>query len=190
MTTWQELGDHLYRAITGGRSPRTEGFHSALGELRRQVPSTTDLAARIGFPRKTVADWLNKGSMPRGARREEAHQTILEALRRHRLRLGREARLRGAPDAKLVVEVKQRYHDKRPTGQHRTWKHPQGDSPYNIEWDPRANGRIIDAYLAGDMEAAAEEFIRGIGDQSYQEMTTPDNDDDDVHFDIERIELE
>jgi hypothetical protein len=179
----------LYRSITGGRSPHTEGFHHALRELRAQVPTVTDLAARLGFPRRTVGDWLNKGSMPRGARADEARQSVLEALRRHRLRLGRERRLRAG---RVTILVKQRYDDGRPTGQDRVWKHPHSaQSDGRIDWrGARANGAIIDAYLDGDMRGAAEAFIAGIGDPEYQDMTSPENADEEVHFDIYGIELE
>lgn len=182
MSTWGELEDVLYRAITGGRSPRTEDFHQAVGELRRQVPSTAEMARRLGVPRRTVGDWLLKRRTPTAAHR----QTVMEALRRHRLRLGRERRLRKGD---LVVVVLQRYDDGRAQGQQRIWHHP-AQSPYQIDWDPRANGRILDRYLDGDMRGAAEAFIAGIGDPDYQEMTSPDNDYDPVGFDVEQVSLE
>lgn len=186
MSSWDEIEDILYRAITGGRSPHTEGFSSAIRELRRQVDTTAEMARRLGIPRRTVGDWLNKGVQPKPQHR----QTVMEALRRHRLRLRRELRLqRGA--VRIVAE--QRYTEKGRTDNVRIWVHPRQGSPYNIGWDPNANGRIIDAYLAGDMRAAAEAFIAGITDPGYQDMTNPDNDpgvDDEPFFDIHEIELE
>lgn len=183
MSTWAELEDTLYRAITRGRSPRTEDFDTAVRELRRQVPTTAEMARRLGIPRRTVADWLLKGRTPTPRHR----QTVLEALRRHRLRLGRETRLRGGS---VRIVAYQRYTDDDRSDNERVWVHPRNGSPYNIQWDSSANGRIIDAYLAGDMARAAAEFIAGIGDPEYQDMTSPDNDADPVGFDVLSIELE
>lgn len=185
MSTWEELEDVLYRGITGGRSPRTEGFHSAVAELRRQVPSTAELARRLGVPRRTVGDWLNRGATPR----PEHRQTVMQALRRHRLRLGREQRQR-AGAVRIVAE--QRYSSDGRDDNVRVWLHPRNGSPYSIGWDTGANGRILDAYLAGDMRAAAEAFVDGIGDPGYREMTDPDNDpmvDDEPFFDVLEIGL-
>lgn len=186
MSSWEEIEDKLYRAITGGRSPHTEGFSSAIRELRRQVDSTAEMARRLGVPRRTVGDWLNKGSQPKPAHR----QTVMEALRRHRLRLGRERRLRGGA-VRIVAE--QRYTEKGRSDNVRIWVHPRQGSPYNVDWDRTANGRIIDAYLAGDMRLAAELFIGGIGDPGYRDMTDPDQDSGDPgepFFDILDIDLE
>lgn len=188
MSSWEDIEDLLYRAITNGRSPRTEGFHNALRELRAQVPTVTELAQRLGFPRRTVGDWLNRGTMPRGARADQAHQAVLEALRRHRLRLGRERRLRAG---RVHIVAVQRYTDDDRIDNVRHWHHP-AQLPYNIDWNPAANGQIIDAYLAGDMRGAAEAFVRGIGDLGYQEMTDPDLDpgESEPFFDIDSIDLE
>lgn len=181
MSTWDDLEDMLYRAVTGGRAPR-EGFHDAVAELRRQVPSTAELARRLGIPRRTVGDWLNRGANPK----PEHRRTVLEALRRHRLRLRREDQVRAG---NVRVVAVQRYTDDNRTDNTRVWQHPRAGSPYNIGWDPRANGAIVDRYLAGDMRGAAEAFIAGIRDPDYQDMTTPQNDADEVHFDIDSIKL-
>lgn len=186
MSSWEELEDLLYGAITNGRSPRSEGFQSAVRELRRQVSSTAEMARRLGVPRRTVGDWLNRGAKPKPAHR----QTVMEALRRHRLRLGRESRLRGG-NVRIIAE--QRYTGDARDDNVRVWQYPRNGAPASIDWDTRANGRILDAYLAGDMRSAAEAFIDGIRDPGYQEMTDPDNDpgvDDEPFFDVLSIELE
>lgn len=186
MSSWEEIENLLYRAITGGRSPHTEGFQSAVRELRRQVDTTAEMARRLGIPRRTVGDWLNKGVQPKPAHR----QTVMEALRRHRLRLGRESRLKGGA---VRIVAYQRYTEDDRDDNVRVWVHPRGGSPYNISWDSNANRSIIDAYLAGDMRAAAQAFIDGIGDPGYRDMTDPDQDTGDPgepFFDILSIELE
>ncbi len=184
MTSWPELEDMLYRSITGGRSPRTETFHQALSELRRAAGSTAELARRLGRPVRTVGGWLTKGITPRS---EAARLDVLQALRRHRLRLGREARLRRGH---LHVVAKMRYRRKGQPEDIREWSHPPAGGT-NIQWGgAAANGAVLDAYLDGDMAAAAIAFINGIGDDTYREMTSPDNDDDDVHFDLMSIDLE
>lgn len=199
MSSWEEIEGLLYQAILGGsyRLHREPDFHEALDVLRGEVPTITDLAGRLGFPRKTVADWINKGVQPRGARREEAHQAVLEALRRHRLTLSREQRLRAGG---VTIKATQRYHSRKNPSRPRTWT---ATDTGGIQWRGApvsgtgwqgANNLIVDAYLAGDMRAAAEAFIEGFGSDEYREMVDPneeaEGDPDAVFFDLESIRLE
>jgi hypothetical protein len=191
---WERIELALYRAITGGRSMATEQ-RRAVVELQRAYGTPKEIAAAVGVAPGTVRAWL-RGRPP------SAHSRglLTRAVRRLRLRLRREARLRLG---NCTVGARDRYE-----GRFRVWSNCGGRidgqrGASGFGWDHTANGRILDAYLAGDMRQAAEEFVQGIREPFYRAWTDPerrgfdhqdlaayDAADERQGFDIESIRLE
>lgn len=102
-----------YRAITGGRSPRTEtrGWMQGLDFYIRAQGSKAAAARALDIPRRTLRNWLGEGGrrpvMPPADRKDRIVAAVVRAQRRSRLDAGREARLRGAKT--ITVEGVDRY---------------------------------------------------------------------------------
>lgn len=157
------LGEHVYRAITGGRSPHTEGeIGRQLAELQRGYGGARQAADAIGVARSTFRRWLS------GGRPSERSQSLLLAgQRRARLSAGRERRLRSSGAIKYSGVM-------RVSGDTRT-RTVDARVGSGI-WSP-----LIDQYLAGaPWEDLAEEWSAVFGSEYVPAGFS----------DIERIELE
>lgn len=90
-----------YRAITGGRSPRTEttDWMTSLQVFIRAHGSETAAARALDVPRRTLRNWLGKfgkPTTPPADRKARVVGLMVRAQRRARLAPGREKRLRAA----------------------------------------------------------------------------------------------
>lgn len=165
-----DLGEAIYREITGGRSPHTElrGWSDALEFIVGQAGSGRAAARELGIAETTLRGWRH-GRTPR-----DGGDYVLDAARRMqrraRLRPGREARLRqpGAlDDAKLVGRLS---YDGAPEPDRDVMI---GDYMADVQND------IIDAYLEGaSLDELGEIFLEGItGADFYSETMGPDGGD-------------
>lgn len=143
------MRDELYRALTGGRSPRTEGLSVAamVGEVERFAGSGRAAARLAGVPEST---WRGLRAGRVASPKEPTVNALRRAQRRVRLSRGREARIRnGAPfGVRGTVVVSSDVRPERPlviSG----WK----------AWDAMAAGSMLDKWLQGD-DAGAEQVIR------------------------------
>lgn len=175
-----------YRAITGGRSPRTEtrGWMEGLQFFIRAHGSKAAAARALDIPRRTLRNWLGEGGarpvQPPAERRDRIVGAVARAQRRARLTASREARLRKAKT--ITIEGVDRY-----DGEERKLTLNIGTSgSTGVAGDTM--DRLINAYLAGgealDGDAAESGFLggrgRGLGaiivdgitDQWYREFFT------------------
>jgi hypothetical protein len=133
-----------YRAITGGRSPRTEPttLPAALAVVVASVQGNVSAAARaLGVPRRTLRDWLAGTKTPKPANRSLIMATAKRMSRRTRLNPKREARLRGARS--IRIQGIDRYDDKERDVTFTL------DGPMTTRLDPAVFGELVDAFLRG-----------------------------------------
>lgn len=175
-----DLGEAIYREITGGRSPHTEvrgGWSAAVEYLVGEAGSARAAARELGVSESTFRGWRH-GRTPR-----DGGDYVLDAARRMqrraRLRPGREARLRkpGAlGDAKLVGRLS---YDGAPE--------PDRDVEIGDYLDEVQND-LVDAYLDGaGLDELAEIFTDGVsGAPFYEDTLTGEGD----HFTWDFDELD
>lgn len=131
-----------YRAITGGRSPRTEtrGWMEGLHFYVNAMGGKAQAARQLDVPRRTLRNWL-AGTMPPPERKARITSLVVRAQRRGRLDAKREARLRNAKT--IRIEGKDRYN-----GEDRKVTFQIGESgSTGIAAD--VMDRLINSYLAG-----------------------------------------
>lgn len=151
-----------YRAITGGRSPRTEvdDWQSGLAFFIRLHGSETAAARALDVPRRTLRNWLGKFGrtiVPPADRKARVIGVMVNAQRRARLKPGREKRLRAAKT--ITVEGTDRY-----DGAPRTTVFTVGKGgSLGITADVMT--RLVDAYLNG--ANAGPENLKGNGLAGY-----------------------
>lgn len=139
MTT---LGDRLY-AQFGGDVPSTP--QQLAQDAIRRYGSGRAAARELGVDEKTIRRWKNG---------ETRHSENVDRWARE-ARRGQAERHRGDP-----IEVKFRF-----AGRERTLRVGGGERQ---KLAPGAEKRIEDAYVAGDREAMASEFVGGVADPFYR----------------------
>jgi len=132
-----------YRAITGGRSPRTEttSWSDALAIVVSRIGSVAGAARVLDVPRRTLRRWLAGESQPSAERRRVVQGAVRRLERRQRLTGRRETRLRGATTVRV-----------------------QGVDRYDgAERDVifRIGGRASIALDAGTLDALVDRFLQG-----------------------------
>ena len=182
-----DLGDAIYREITGGRSPRTEigTFGGAVEYLLGKAGGVASTAARLaGVPASTFRGWL-RGRQPKAGRAGDVVRAASAAERRDRLSRGRERRLR-APGALSTLKVIGTYgYDK---GKGFTPAGGQREAAVGYYMD-EVQDALVDAYLAGaSTDELAEIFADAITDRGFYAETFERDNPDGHAWDIEDIE--
>lgn len=156
--------EKVYRAVSG-RSPKTEpkpaptvlDFHQSLNLLYGRVKSQNQLAGMLGVPRRTLRRWLG-GETPGRTAQDRQRRDLVEgsaarlirtqddaalvAVRRGRLSLNREAKIRGAHA--VEVDATLRYGD---GDDHRKIRFTIGGGFTGLA--PGVMDAAVDAYLNG-----------------------------------------
>lgn len=106
-----ERNYRAYRAITGGRSPRSEppDFRESLAVLVKAFKSQDKAAAALGVPRRTLRRWMAGENKPAANRRAVVEGAAERLLRRGRLTPKREIKMRTA--TMVVIKARLRYED-------------------------------------------------------------------------------
>lgn len=175
----------VYRAITGGRSPRTEqatwmdGLRFVVGLTGGNVSAA---ARALDVPRRTLRRWLAGEGVPPAHRRAQVARMAGGMVRRQRLPEGRERRLRRARS--VIVKAYYRYDRTRYNADARDITFRVGDdSPTGL--NAGVMGDVIERYLAGG--EATDESARGfngglfgpiaaaMGDEWYREHMQTDH---------------
>lgn len=147
----------LYRAITNGRSPATEIASAAarLAELERAHGGGAAAARAVGVSLRTWQRWRVAAAGTASAARERQRPSkaselrLTQAVRRARLKPGREARLRRS----RVLRV---------TGEYVVSSDRRQRSEDIGPHVGALRGKILDAYLAGDNREMARLFTRAL----------------------------
>jgi len=160
-----DLGEAIYREITGGRSPRTEisTFGGAIEYLLGAAGGIAARAARLaGVPPSTFRGWMG-GRQPKADRAGEVVRAALRQQRRDRLPRGRERRMRRPGALDEVKIVGRLTYDSAPE--------PDRDVDLGAYLD-EVQDEILDAYLdgasTGELAAIMHE---GIGGAPFYEQT-------------------
>jgi hypothetical protein len=166
-----DLGEAIYRAMAG-RSPFTEvrTFGQGVSYLLGMAGGNIAGAARLaGVPRKTFADWANKGVVPRDIGRQAGILSLARAAeRRARLPRGREKRLRKLRPQNCNIAAEYRYDDSDRVVQ---------IGPYV---DANVYNALCDAFLAGaDLDGLRQVFAAHVDDPAGFYQTFGNDPDDD-----------
>lgn len=148
------IEDALYRAITGGRSPATEGVDapSMIAEIERRTGMNhTQAAAYFQVPRTTWRNW-RQGGHPK----LDAFARLRVAQRRLRLAAGRERWLRANPACAVLAEVKISADVRDRVLRVSTWEAWRNSPPM---------GRVLDAWLRAHDITAGLKFLEPIEQQ-------------------------
>lgn len=142
------LGDHIRQALTGGQEHITESvsFREKLQALRAEAGSRRAAAREAGVPESTWRRW-ERGSIPKAAGAGHIDRAV------------RAANI--SPNAPTDQTLSVRTFD-RATGRNRSL------SAEKLRLSPGTMDRVRDAYLRGDNEAAAREFVNGIREPWYR----------------------
>lgn len=91
-----DVGEALYREMTGGRSPRTEiaTFGAAVAYLVGHAGSASAAARMIGVPMSSMRHWASSGRRPAAARQSMVIRAAVAVQRRARLPRKAEAKMR------------------------------------------------------------------------------------------------
>lgn len=169
MTTTDDLERHLYRAITGNRLGH--GSHTIPNALKAIAAVSKTPWSVVGVSRETWRRW-NKGIQ---GMKPENRAGLLRSLRRLRLSQAREARLRqGAITARLWSNYEQ---SERTVG------------PQTLGWTAAASGRVVDAYLARGIAAAARAFRESIGSDHFAEWLSAEAHGSQQSYDVLALDL-
>lgn len=162
MATEQQIETELYRAITGNRlSARTETLDNAIREAGRLFGK--DAPSRLGISRETWRRWNLAPDRKGSQRPRPAHQAgLLALLRRSRLSRGREQLIRAGM---ISVHLASNY-DPDPRLERKV-------NSTSLGWSPRDSARVLDAYLAHGIHAAAQAFLDGITADHFAEWIDP-----------------
>lgn len=156
--------DALYRAITGGldRADESKSLPERLADIVKHAGSWKAAAALVGVSDSTLRKWRRGASGGRGIAKPKAAslKAVARAQRRARLSPAREAYLRG----KAWVQVFEF------GGEVTISSDTRGRSlgPDDIDEQSVSLDDVVDAYLAGDDEAAVEAFGEMLAEGYFQ----------------------
>lgn len=173
-----------YRAVTGGRSPRSEpqGWFKGLTAVVAQAGSVAGAARELGVPRRTLRRWLTGEGVPSKLRQAQVAQAASVITRRARLVPARESRLRKARTVTIVCVF--RYDgDTRQV----TFHVGQGGS---TGMDAGTVGQLINGYLSGEPgndpgPGLFDHLVAGMTDDWYREQFSATGIDE--GFNVEKV---
>jgi len=151
-----ELSDAIYRGLTKGRSPQSEGFSVRwrVAELERAYGGPRAAATIVGVSYRTWQRWRSGAGLPSPVNAVR----LGDLIRRARLRPGRERRLRQADPPMILFRGEVWYSSTRER---------------EIDLGPHVHegavGELIDAYLSRD-DAGMDELFRALMHEYVQGM--------------------
>lgn len=168
MSTWEELGEQVYRGITGDSSPRQETPGALLGWVR-QFANAGNAARATGIPARTLRRWISNGLPKRRADRDAAVRRLGEAKSaRARTRVLSKAREQKIRAGGMRADFAQQ------TDPVRNRSLTSGMP--NVRWS--GNGGVLDAFLGGaSLADLGRKFVQSIGDERYRALVNPTPDD-------------
>lgn len=162
-----DMGEAIYREITGGRSPRTEDrdFSDSLDYLVGAFGSASAAARALGVPPSSMRHWVSSGRMPKGPRAGIVTTAARQLERQIRLSEKREKRLRTKGFVALTVKCVIVVSD----------DDESRDLNLGPYLDDGLEDDLLDAYLAGaSIEDLGEMFHQGIsGSDFYSDVFDP-----------------
>ncbi len=154
------LGDAIYRRMTGGKSPATEG---AMREIEAFAGGKAAAARLVGVHPATWRRWSAGGGQSKGSA-----NLLKMASRRVRLSPGREERIRNTDPRDVEIRTKEKH-----SGRERTI------DGVGMALDDQVMDLIVDKYLQGASPAELGKTFRdSIQDPFYYEWTEDWVDDD------------
>lgn len=154
-----DLGAQVYKALAG-RSINTEPttIPEAVSWFLRQAQGNVSAAARLaGVPRRSMRDYAEGKSRPKGDRGAAMVQSAKLSERRARLGPRKEARIRGAGNGGDLIDIQV-------TGSYNYDGATDNRAPIMISeyMDTDAGDQLVDAYLSGAGPGELRELFAGL----------------------------
>jgi len=168
MSTWEELGEQVYRGITGGEAPRQDTPGGLLGWIKR-FANAERAAAASGIPARTLRRWISNGLPKRATARDAAVQRISEAKNaRSRARGLSTAREQQVRRGGMRADFDQQTDPVR--------SRSLTSAMPGVDW--QGNGVVLDAFLGGaSLADLGRKFVASIGDERYRALVNPTPED-------------